>query len=46
MEVWTIDVMEWTQGRCEQVVIGVADDILFEGKDYRLILSADWKDLS
>ena len=46
MEVWTIDVMEWTQGRCEQVVIGVADDILFEGKDYRLILSAGWKDLS
>lgn len=43
MEAWTIDAMEWTGGRLEHVVIGVAENILFEKKDYRLILSAGWR---
>lgn len=46
MEVWTIDAMEWAGGRIEHVVIGIAEDTLFEGKDYRLILSAGWKRIS
>lgn len=46
MEVWTIDAMEWSGGRLEHAVIGVAEDILFDGKDYRLILAAGWKGLS
>ena len=46
MEVWTIDAMEWKNGRADPVVIGVAEDVLFEGKDYRLILSAGWRELS
>lgn len=40
MKVWSIDAMEAYGRRWEHVVIGVAEDILFEGKDYRLILSA------
>lgn len=43
LEVWTIDGMEWPGGRQEQVVIGVAPDVIFAGKDYRMILSADWR---
>ena len=43
MEVWTIDAMEWQGGRAEHVVIGVAEDELFQGKDYQLILSADFR---
>lgn len=43
MEVWTIDAVEWTGGRTEHAVIGVAEDTLFEGKDYRLILPAGWR---
>ena len=46
LEVWTIDAMEWQDKRLDHVVIGVAEDVLFEGKDYRLILSAGWRDLS
>ena len=46
MEVWTIDGMEWAGGRLEHAVIGIAEDTLFEGKDYRLILAAGWKGLS
>ena len=42
MEVWTIDAIEWADGRLEYAAVGAAKDILFEGKDYRLILSADW----
>lgn len=44
LEVWTIDVMEWENGRCAPAVIGAAEDALFKGKDYRLILAADWRD--
>lgn len=44
LEVWTIDAMEWQEGRREHAVIGVAEDLLFEGKDYRLILNAGWKE--
>ncbi len=43
MEVWTIDAMEWENGACVPAVIGAADDALFKGKDYRLILSAEWE---
>ncbi|MGN0345610.1 MAG: sigma-E processing peptidase SpoIIGA [Lachnospiraceae bacterium] len=43
MEVWTIDGMEWAGGRREHVVIGIAEDTLFEEKDYRLILAAGWR---
>lgn len=43
MEVWTIDLMEWENTRLEHAVIGVAEDTLFEGKDYRLILAAGWR---
>lgn len=46
MEVWTIDGMEWAGGRLEHAVIGIAEDTLFEGKDYRLILAVGWKGLS
>lgn len=46
MEVWTIDAIEWQGERRERVVVGVAEDALFEGKDYRLILAAGWRDLS
>lgn len=43
MEVWTIDGMEWSDGYLEKIVVGSAPDLLFEGKDYRLILAAGWK---
>ena len=43
IEVWTIDAMEWAGGRLEHAVVGVAEDALFEGKDYRLILAAGWR---
>ena len=43
MEVWTIDAVEWEGGRTEHAVIGVAEDTLFKGKDYRLILQAGWR---
>lgn len=46
LEAWTIDVLEWANGTQEHVVIGVAEDALFAGKDYRLILAAGWNDLS
>ena len=46
LEVWTIDAMEWTEGKQEHVVIGLAEDTLFPAKDYRLILAAGWKGLS
>ena len=46
MEVWTIDAMEWEGGRQDAVVIGIAGDELFEGKDYRLILAAGWRGLA
>lgn len=42
MEVWTVDAMEWAGKRLEPVVVGAAEDALFEGKDYRLILPAGW----
>lgn len=45
ISVWTIDAMEWTGGRWEHAVIGVARDILFEKKDYQLILAAGWQSL-
>ena len=44
LEAWTIERMEWAGGKLEHAVIGVAENTLFEEKDYRLILSADWKD--
>ena len=43
MEVWTIDVMEWEDTRLEHAVIGIAEDTIFKGKDYRLILAAGWR---
>lgn len=43
ISVWTIDAIEWTGGRWEHAVIGVAQDILFEKKDYQLILAAGWQ---
>lgn len=46
MEVWTIDAMEWEGGRQDAIVIGIAGDELFEGKDYRLILAAGWRGLA
>ena len=46
MEVWTIDAVEWQGQRQERVVIGIAEDALFAGKDYRLILAAGWRNLS
>lgn len=44
LEAWTIDVMEWAHGRLENAVVGIAEDTLFEGKDYRLILAAGWRE--
>lgn len=43
LRVWTIDKMEWAGGRREQAVIGVAEDALFEKKEYQLILSAAFR---
>lgn len=43
LEVWTIEGMEWPGGRQEHVVVGAAPDVIFAGKDYRLILAADWR---
>ena len=40
MEVTTIDALEWNGGRQIDVVIGRADDAIFAGKDYRMILPA------
>ena len=40
MEVTTIDALEWNGGRQMEVVIGRADDAVFAGKDYRMILPA------
>lgn len=45
LRVWTIDAMEWEKGRQERAVIGVADDALFENKEYQLILAADFRGL-
>lgn len=45
MAVWTVDAMEWQGGRLDHVVVGVAEDVLFTGKDYQLILAAGWKNL-
>lgn len=45
LSVWTIDAMEWTGGRREHAVIGIAADALFEKKDYQLILAAGWQSL-
>ncbi len=42
MEVTTVDALEWKGGRQAPVVVGRADDAVFEGKDYRLILPAAW----
>lgn len=42
MEVMTVDALEWKGGRQSPVVVGKADDALFAGKDYRLILPAAW----
>lgn len=44
LAVWTLDGLEWEGGRCERAVVGVAEDALFKGKDYQLILAAGWKD--
>lgn len=44
MEVWTVDAMEWAGKRLPSVVVGAAEDALFEGKDYRLILPAGWSE--
>ena len=48
LEVWTIDAMEWEGGksRKERVVIGAAKDVLFEKKDYRMLLASGWKSWS
>lgn len=43
MEVFTIDALEWEGGKQAQVVVGKADDELFAGKDYGLILPAGWR---
>lgn len=43
MEVFTVDVLEWNGGKQTQVVVGKADDGLFAGKDYCLILPAGWR---
>jgi hypothetical protein len=44
LQVWTIDGMEWeSHGRRKRrspVQIGVGEEVLFRGKDYRLILAA------
>lgn len=42
LEVWTADALEWENRRIAPVVIGAADERLFKGKDYRLILAAGW----
>ena len=44
MEVTTIDALEWKGGRQVKVVIGRADDEIFAGKDYRMILPAAFDD--
>jgi hypothetical protein len=50
LSVWTIDEMEWEcRGKREgmrRVPIGIGEDELFLGKDYRLILAAGWRELS
>ncbi len=40
MEVTTIDALEWQGGRQTGAVVGRADDAVFAGKDYRMILPA------
>lgn len=42
LQVWSIDKMEYKGKIYAPVVVGAAEDILFEGKDYQMILSADW----
>lgn len=49
LAVWTVDGMEWgREGKRERrsrVSIGIGEDVLFQGKDYRLILAAGWREL-
>ena len=44
MEVTTVDALEWKGGRQVKVVVGRADQEVFEGKDYRMILPAAFND--
>jgi sigma-E processing peptidase SpoIIGA len=48
LPVWTIDGMEWVsrgkRERRDRVLIGIGADALFQGKDYRLILAAGWRE--
>jgi hypothetical protein len=50
LPVWTIDGMEWVsrgkRERRDRVLIGIGADALFQGKDYRLILAAGWRERS
>ncbi len=45
MEVTTVDALEWRGGRQTEVVVGSADQEVFAGKDYRMILPAAFHDL-
>ena len=44
MEVTTVDALEWKGGRQAKVVVGRAEQEVFEGKDYRMILPAAFND--